>query len=747
MSLAKGRYGSVAALMRRVLTWLLRLVLIFLGMLALALAALVARPSLLLNTKNVSAALRRFAEAYQPRWTDLSVAAENAGLRDIRLRVQADDFCVDQPGRLAACATRLDCDVTLRLGLSLIGSLKRLDHLELRIPRAKLFSSSQTVTARLEAFFSSGERKPLAIDAYIVERASAPPRARSTRARLLLESDLLREGRLSFLELKAGVEAEPGLLLNSRARIEPAGEGLVLKAEAAARLGARLSRARLDAAWNAQHASAEAAAAFEDPGGPLRRAELRSCRLEAPLQNGRPRKAELRCALALGPAPFGMPKGRRPPEITGRLSLDADFFPRGVARDRFKADLKTIIEPQPSFYGFFARLEAKLSGETGRLAKSLESEHQLEAGFDATRFADVVEFFEGTAYAIGAPFNAMRGPLRFRLRSQGRSRTGSQDVEYGLTSDLASARQRLKARVRGNVRIKDLLTPRRRIINETQVDLQDIALELPYLEIGSTPALRRDPRIHAGAPGPAPPPAKSTQSAVAYSVRVLTRRPVRLLSNLVEGSSIPISLDLTAKPAGLSGQIRIESFDTELFRQKGRVDHLTLTPRPGVDAMGLDGRLVYKRQDVTINILLLGSTEKPQVAFQSDPPMDQNEIVSVLLYGKSPAQLSSDEQASAGNAANAFTSGAFGLASLYLFASTPVESVGYDAATQSYEVRFKLPGGASLAVGSDLEESRTLSLRKRVVRNVELEMQLRRDGDDAQQRNVLTTFLQWFRRY
>ena len=147
---------------------------------------------------------------------------------------------------------------------------------------------------------------------------------------------------------------------------------------------------------------------------------------------------------------------------------------------------------------------------------------------------------------------------------------------------------------------------------------------------------------------------------------------------------------------------------------------------------------------MTVNILLLGSTAKPAVSFESDPPMTQNEIVALVLYGKSPNELDSDQKASAGNATAAMTNGAFGLASLYLFASTPVDSVGYDAATQSYQVKFKLPGGATLAVGSNLQESRTLSLRKRLARHWELQTEAARASGE---RGAITTFLQWFERY
>ncbi len=261
-----------------------------------------------------------------------------------------------------------------------------------------------------------------------------------------------------------------------------------------------------------------------------------------------------------------------------------------------------------------------------------------------------------------------------------------------------------------------------------------------------TRILTGNPKRDAAVEAKRPETVKSTSAAVDFSAHVFTTKPVRIFSNLVQ-QPVPISLDLHAKPAGLSGKINIDPFDLEIFHQKGHIDHITLTPTPGNPSMALDGKIVYKREDVTVNILLVGSTDKPTVTFESDPPMTQNEIVALLLYGKSPTELTSDEQASAGTASQAFTDGAFGLASLYLFASTPIDSVGYDPATQSYQVKFKLPGGATLGLGSNLQESNTLTLRKRVAKNVEVETQLRQTQQQAQKRDAVTTFLQWFRRY
>jgi autotransporter translocation and assembly factor TamB len=161
--------------------------------------------------------------------------------------------------------------------------------------------------------------------------------------------------------------------------------------------------------------------------------------------------------------------------------------------------------------------------------------------------------------------------------------------------------------------------------------------------------------------------------------------------------------------------------------------------------MDLDGLIKVRQDDADIAIKLLGSTERPRVIFESEPPMSQSTIIGLLVFNKSPDDLDPDQSASVSNSQSAMASGAFGLASLYLFASTPIQNVGYDPASQTYAIKFSLPGGASLEVGSGADQSRHLTLRKRLARRWVLQTEVRRE--EADQRNAVTTFLEWFQRY
>lgn len=561
---------------------------------------------------------------------------------------------------------------------------------DVKIPKALLVSTAGVTTAGLTAAFRAESTAPLTAEAYAIMTGADPAPARRWDASLELDSDLLRAGRLTALDAKARASDDQGLSAAAVAKLEPVEGGV---------------RGTLDAFA----ASAR---------GKLRHAALEGCRIEAKRagKTGAFAPPDADCRLTLQPAPFRLGEGPRPEALTGAASLHGR-----------KAAVR--LGPVKGYGGFALVVDAELGAARRASVKA-----------SIARFSEVVRLLDGTEFAIPAPLNALDGTLEANARLESGPRRA---VEFDARTDLASPKQALAVSVKGRA----AGTPRLKL--ETTVALERVVLQLPYLELKQAPSPVVDTRIKTGDPKRdaaverARSPGARAPSAFEYDAAVRTSTPMILATNLLK-SSVPVSLDLRARPEGLSGTIRVEAFDMEVFRRNARVDHITLTPSPQGAATGIDGKLTFKREGATVDILLLGSAAKPAVVFESDPPMSQNEIVALVLYGKRPDELDGDQKASAGNATAAMTSGAFGLASLYLFASTPVDSVGYDAATQSYEVKFKLPGGATLSVGSNLQESRTLALRKRLAPHWELRTEAARG---TRGENAVTTFLQWFERY
>jgi len=190
--------------------------------------------------------------------------------------------------------------------------------------------------------------------------------------------------------------------------------------------------------------------------------------------------------------------------------------------------------------------------------------------------------------------------------------------------------------------------------------------------------------------------------------------------------------------------VRVRTFDVELFRRSATIDHLNVYLSSGTRAASLEGLVVYKTPSVVINILILGTTEKPRVELTSVPPLKREDIIGLLIFGKSPAELDPEQSASVSNTQSALESRAFGLVSLYLFGATPIEHVAYDSATRTTSVKLRLPGGANLTLGSDFDQSRQLSVRKSLAPHWAIQSEI---SDQGQQSRAATTFLEWFNRY
>lgn len=760
-------------------------------------------PSGFLNTRTLSAAVERFGASYRPRWKDLSFEVRSQDLLTKRLILDASDFCFDdETGAMKGCFALLELDATIRLGLRPYLRVTRLDklvvresslsidaaagkaarkkekparysrlpqllpeplrqmrlgELDVRLPAASVKTASGTTTWGLSARYAAGSGRPLAAHGFAVLRDTSNLVSDRYVADLKFDSDLFDQGRLSYLNARGEVRSR-GLQAYVFARAQNAGKrSLKLLARARVRAGGRTIVAQATGVQTPRRYVARGALDLMDPSGPVRKLGLDDCRFQAPLASDgvHPEKAELVCALTAVPKPLGLAHHAKVLPFRGAFKAHVDFKPKlgALEKDAFQAAVSADVGPVKDYYGFYLHAALKLAGRTSRLPESLKAEHSVTAGLTVDRFQDLVRYLEGTAYSVPAPFHVLDGPITFEARSVGDPRGPDQRVEYTLTTALSAGRQALQAQARGAVTARGLFQPSPTFADSTEVDLKKVAFELPYLRVGPMPAVSVDKRIVTGGKPPQQAEAaartsvrKSSVTALRYDAHVLTSAPVLLYSNVVK-DPVPIGLDLHLRNSGMTGKIELRSFHMEVFRQLALIDHITLTPLPGSSAFGLDGLVVYKKEDVTIKIALLGSTDRPQISLTSDPPMTQDEIIGVLLYGKSPGELDIDQQTSVGNAATAMTNGAFGLASLYLFASTPIEYVGYDPATQTYSIKFKLPGGATLAVGSTLEESRTIKLRKRIASHFAIETELQSTRSGEQRSSAITTFLQFFERY
>lgn len=717
-----------------------------LAALAVAGAVFLARPGALLTTRTAGWALKVFGAAYAPAWSSLRFSAEPLAFRRHRYTLTAFGFCVGgRRGAFSACFSELEASAVVfysrrgpvververlvarsgdaRLDLRRRGApagpgawLVAVCSTPVRELRVELSSfavatSAAAVSGDFRAVLDPRDRRPLTAAADV--RIKAASGVRRLKAELSAATDLLQGGPPTFVDLVGSADLRPG------------GRG---RADFRARRGPR---------GYAVSASAE----LSPSEGPLRSLRLYACEGSAPAGPGTalPSAAELSCRYHLTPAKPPAEPFRSVRSLTGRVSLSGR-----AGGGTYEAALKAEVEPVKAWYVVAGEAAVDVSGRLDRPLKDAAMAHEVRATVKVPRFEDLVALLKETRYAVPAPVHVLQGPLSLTLESRGDPRSARLSARYALTGDLAAGRQRLVLRATGSAAAADAWTPARAFEHAGELILKDVALEAPRLEVGRAPKVFVDKRIKTGGEAPAG-PAGPRLAPPRGSLSVKTEKPLILFSNLAK-DPVPIGLDLllTSPPAAAAGQVSVRSFAVELFRRSATVDHLNISVSSGSRPGALEGLVRYKTPEVEISILILGTVEKPRVELASVPPLKREDIIALLIFGKSPAELDPDQTVSVSNTETALESSAFGLASLYLFGATPIEHVGYDPATKTTTVKLRLPGGANLTFGSDFDQSRQLKVRKSLAPHWAIQSEI---SDQGREGAAATTFLEWFNRY
>ncbi len=699
-------------------------------------ALFMARPQALITGRLVGAVIRREGASYAPRWSRLEVATRALSFGRHRYSVSAADFCLKDPGgAFSACFSEFELSVVVRYsrrgpeververftavsdGAALdmtrprrqpagSASLARLravpvDALRVSLTRFTAVFAKATLSGGVRAAVDPGARRPLsfALDA----RARTAAGARRLKVQLAGDGDLFSGAKPTYANLEAAVDLSPAGRARGAVRLRRAGRGYSVSggAEALASTGS-VRGVRLDACTGS---------------------------LDAVLG------VALNCRYLVLPARAGGVLDA----AKGRVALKASR-----AGPRYQAALEADVDPIASWYTVTGKVVLRASGRLDRPWKDAALSHEVKLRAGVTRFQEIVAKLRDTTYAIPAPIHILDGPLTLTVDSHGDPRSERSSARYEFVSDLAGGRQKVRLRGVGEATAYGLMTPARRFEHAGNLMLEEVALEVPRLDVGRAPKVLVDSRIKTGEVK------VSTESArpsmpLRGSLSLKTVKPLLLFSNLAK-DPVPVALDLTVSfpPTSVAGLVSVRTFGVELFRRSATVDHLIVTLSSGSPAGALEGLVRYQAPGAAIGIRLLGTTQKPVVELTSEPPLKREAIIGLLIFGKNPDELDPEQTASVQNTETALESQAFGLASLYLFGATPIEHVGYDPATKTTSVKLRLPGGANLTLGSDFDQSRQLTVRKPLTAHWAIQSEFTEQGKENR---GAATFLEWLNRY
>ena len=124
----------------------------------------------------------------------------------------------------------------------------------------------------------------------------------------------------------------------------------------------------------------------------------------------------------------------------------------------------------------------------------------------------------------------------------------------------------------------------------------------------------------------------------------------------------------------VTGWVQVGRVPVELFRRNATVQQVRVDLLP-TGEQKLNGVVGINYLDYDINVLLTGTSTQPSVKFVSDPPLSDDNIMALLLFGRAPDELDQHQKDSVSNTRAALANATLGISSLYLLASTPIESI------------------------------------------------------------------------
>ncbi len=406
--------------------------------------------------------------------------------------------------------------------------------------------------------------------------------------------------------------------------------------------------------------------------------------------------------------------------------------------------LNPILSP---FFHGQGELKANLSGIISDFPNAWIAEAEVGLNVRVPYFQNVVARLQHGPWAVPAPFHVLNGMADLRLDGK---TTLDQNFKQGkfpfkFQTLLNSRAQKLDLKGDG---VFTLDQNKGKTAPDLQFDLvlSNVALELPRLDWSAPPPLFPDSRIRQSIKTIKNVESQKSHSAFHYQLTFHTdpKQPAKIISNLAQ-SPIPVRIDLKiGDSTPLQGIIKIDGFPTEVFRRQAKIDHFLLGLSSPSQESTIYGLVSVNYADYLIIIKIDGTLDKPQIHLSSEPSLPETQLIAVLLFGRPLDELDSDQGNSVGSTRAALTDGAIGLASFYVLASTPIESVGYDPTTGQVMAKVRLGDGTSLNLGRDADSSK-VGIRKRLGKFWTIETSV--GANATRTGEVATAYLQWSHRY
>ena len=326
-----------------------------------------------------------------------------------------------------------------------------------------------------------------------------------------------------------------------------------------------------------------------------------------------------------------VPNLKLPTETSARLkvSLKTAFPPS--ADEKVDGNISLQLDPilNPIFEGE-GNIASKVAGVPSEFPKAWQLDTDLGLMMKVPHFEKVVALLAKTATPIPAPLNVLTGTVQ--LGATGRADLNGGTIPVYFRTRLASVDEKLNLDANGEVNLLRTSQGMKTAL-KTNLVLSEVKLALPRLDLGAPPRFFPDSRIHSTLAKSGAGSQKPSDFSYQISVTTPADRPIQLLSNLAK-APIPVQVNVamgTENP--LSGTIQVADFPLQLFKRDAAVEHFKMGLQPDPDKSDLDGAIRVEYTDYTVRILVFGTAKKPRYRLLSNPPLPEQDVIAVLLFG------------------------------------------------------------------------------------------------------------------
>lgn len=238
------------------------------------------------------------------------------------------------------------------------------------------------------------------------------------------------------------------------------------------------------------------------------------------------------------------------------------------------------------------------------------------------------------------------------------------------------------------------------------IDFKKVLLSLPKLsKTKLPPQFRPDPRfkgvkiVAVNKNDPKKNKPKKKKAEVTMSLEAIGENALAIKTNLLD-EILKLNLKFNISGSTIQdGFIETKPLRTKVFKRPVYLSSLKIIFEAPLEPE-IQSTIEFHLPEYLITLKLVGPLSKPRTAFSSKPPLPEDDIIAVLLFGRPLAGLNPEDKSATRGATQIISQGVLSLAVLYYLAGSPVESIGYDPDTKVVSAQFGLGKKNSLRVES-----------------------------------------------